>query len=87
MRLTCLIPAFNAEPFIAEALGSVLAQRRQVDEILVVDDGSTDRTAEIAERWGARVVRLPGNRGAGAARNRGAELARGEVLLWLDADD
>lgn len=86
--VSVVIPAYNAAPFIARAIESVLAQTRPVLEVLVVDDGSRDRTAEIAAGFGApvRVVRQA-NAGPSAARNHGARLARGEWIALLDADD
>lgn len=65
---------------------SIRRQTRPVDEIIVVDDGSTDRSATIAESFGATVLRQQ-NQGEGAARNRGTEVATGEAIAWLDADD
>lgn len=78
--------AFDEEAFIAEALESVLAQTFRPVEVIVVDDGSSDRTAEIAERHGARVVRRP-HEGPAAARNAGLAIARGEYWTIFDADD
>jgi glycosyltransferase involved in cell wall biosynthesis len=64
-----------------------MTQTREVDEVIVVDDGSTDDSAAIAERLGAKCIRMPRNSGPGAARNRGIAEARGEVIAFLDADD
>ncbi len=85
-RVTVLVPAFNEEAHLAATLASVRAQTRPPFEIVVVDDGSTDRTAEIAEGFGARVVRQA-NRGISAARNRGLAEARGDYVALLDGDD
>jgi glycosyltransferase involved in cell wall biosynthesis len=84
-----VIPAFGAERFLAEAIEGVLAQTRPPSEVLVVDDGSPDRTAAIAARYEDRGVRLfrQDNRGAGAARNRGVALTSAPLLAFLDADD
>lgn len=86
--ISAVIPAYNAEACVARAIESVLAQTRPVLEVLVVDDGSRDRTAVVAEQFGApvRVVRQA-NAGPSAARNRGAREARGEWVAFLDADD
>jgi len=89
--LSVIIPAYNAEPFIAATLKSVQAQTFRNIEILVVDDGSTDATAEIAGRFVAedsrfRVLTKP-NGGVGSARNRGLAEARGGFVAFLDADD
>ena len=87
--VSILIPAFNAEEWIASSVRSALAQTWEPKEIIVVDDGSTDRTAEIARRFepeGVRVV-LQKNQGAAAARNHAYSLCRGDYIQWLDADD
>ena len=85
--ISVIIPCYNAEPFLAEALESVLKQTRPAGEILVVDDGSTDRSAEIARSYGARVISMGRNSGHAAARNVGIEAARSDLIAWLDADD
>jgi glycosyltransferase involved in cell wall biosynthesis len=72
---------------IADAIGSVKAQTRAPVEILVIDDGSTDGSADIAEKSGARVIRLPCNRGNSAARNVGIRASSGDAIAWLDSDD
>ena len=81
-----VIAAYNEEAFIDEALRSALAQTYQPIEVIVVDDGSTDRTAEIAASHPVRLLRRP-HRGPGAARNAGLQLARGEYWTVFDADD
>jgi glycosyltransferase involved in cell wall biosynthesis len=84
-----IIPLYNKAPHIAAALQSVLAQTFPPDEIIVVDDGSTDGGAEIAAAFSARGVTLirQSNAGVSAARNRGAKAARSAYLTFLDADD
>jgi glycosyltransferase involved in cell wall biosynthesis len=84
--VSVVMPAFNEEGFIAEALESVLAQTYAPVEVVVVDDGSTDRTAEIARGCGVRVVRQA-QRGSAAARNAGLAATRGEYWAIFDADD
>lgn len=86
--VSVVIPAFNAERFLAGAIQSALSQSVPPLEIIVVDDGSTDRTAEVAERFGppVRCARQE-NGGPSAARNRGIREARGEFIAFLDADD
>lgn len=86
MLVSILVPAFNAERWIAETLQSALAQTWQSKEIIVVDDGSTDRTGDIARRFPVRVVRQE-NQGAAVARNTAYGLSQGEFIQWLDADD
>lgn len=81
-----VIPVRNSAEFLAKCL-SALAQSVFRDfEVTVVDDASTDSTAEVAERFGARVIRLPDRSGPAVARNRGAQESRGAYLLFLDAD-
>lgn len=90
MTVSVIIPAHNAEPFLAEALESVLGQSRQAFEIIVFNDGSTDGTADIMRGFEGRITGLGGEgsaRGAAYARNRAIEAARGEYLAFLDADD
>ncbi|HEC63459.1 MAG TPA: glycosyltransferase family 2 protein [Candidatus Acetothermia bacterium] len=85
MKVSAVIPAYNE----ADRIGAVLAPLRAttaVQEIVVVDDGSTDNTAEVARRYGVKVVRLPENRGKAAALDAGVRVAEGDVLLFLDAD-
>ena len=83
-----VIPAFNAGAYLEEAIRSVLEQDYRPLEVIVVDDGSADRTAELARSFGppVRVLAQP-HAGAGAARNAGAAVARGAWLAFLDADD
>jgi glycosyltransferase involved in cell wall biosynthesis len=86
--VSVVIPAYNSEPFIAEAIESVLAQTVAAHEIIVVDDGSTDRTADVLQPFGSRVRLLrQANQGPSAARNRGASVASGAWLAFIDADD
>jgi len=84
-----VIPAFNAEKTVAATVRSVLAQRRSCLEILVIDDGSTDATAEVAGAMDdARVqVIRQANAGPSAARNQGIVAARGRYVSFLDSDD
>jgi glycosyltransferase involved in cell wall biosynthesis len=86
--VSVIIPAFNAERFIIEAIESALGQTYRPIEIIVVDDGCTDRTAEILRSYEKSVkVEFQNNCGAGAARNRGLSVANGEYIAFLDADD
>ncbi len=85
--VTAMIPCYNAAQFIEEAIASTQQQTRPPDEIIVIDDCSTDGSGDIAERMGVRVLRTAVNGGGGAARNLGIREARGDVVAWLDADD
>lgn len=88
MHVSVVIPAYNAEPYLDECLRSVLTQTHPVIEVIVVDDGSTDRTRSIAESFGAPVRLLQQKQGGPArARNYGVREARGEWIAFLDADD
>ena len=88
MKLSVIIPAFDHARYIAEAIGSVLAQIPDDAEVIVVDDGSSDETAAIAESFGppVRVIRAA-HAGIGATVNRGMSEARGEWIASIDADD
>jgi GT2 family glycosyltransferase len=87
MKISAIIPAYNASSFIKEAITSIQVQTRPVDEIIVIDDASTDGTAELARALGAQVCTLQENSGSGAARNKGLRAASGDAIAWLDADD
>lgn len=80
-----IIPAFNEEEYIGETLDGLL-QRISSHQILVIDDGSQDRTAEVAQKRDVLLHRLPFNKGKGGALEEGLKLVRGEVILFLDAD-
>ena len=89
MRITVVIPAFNAADTIGDAVASVLAQSHHPLDIVVVDDGSSDATAAVVRRHTDPRVRLIGQAHAGVshARNAGMQAAAGDALLFLDADD
>lgn len=87
MKVTAIIPAYNAEIWIEEAIRSVQAQKAPVHELIVVDDGSGDETGRIAHSLGADVITLAENSGEGFARNAGLARATGDSIAWLDADD
>ena len=88
-RVSVVIPAYDAEPVIADSIGSVLAQTYDDWELIVGDDGSSDATAERAAACSPRVQVVPAERNGGpaAARNRALERATGELVAFLDADD
>src|SRR5205085_4169423 len=86
--VSVVVPVHNGESYLRESLESVLAPGHVALEVIVVDDGSTDRSAAAAERSGPRVeVHRRERAGAGAARNHGVRVARGAYLAFLDADD
>lgn len=86
--LSVIIPVFNGERFIAQAIRNVLDQHFEPLEIVVVDDGSTDNTRAEVLRFGVQVrYAYQENQGPAAARNRGLELARGDFIGFLDCDD
>jgi glycosyltransferase involved in cell wall biosynthesis len=87
--VSILIPAFNAQPWIADTIRSAIAQTWQRKEIIVVDDGSTDCTLEIARRFESDSIRVvtQERQGAAAARNAAFALSTGDYIQWLDADD
>lgn len=85
-RVTVAIPVYNGAETLQRCLASVFRQTYQDFEVLVVDDGSTDGSADIAERSGCRVVRQ-GRLGNGAARRRLVEESRTELIAWIDSDD
>jgi len=88
MEISVIIPVYNGERYLSQAIESVLAQTLPPLEIIVVDDGSTDASVAVAERYAKRVrIDRQENSGAASARNRGIDLARGSLLAFLDADD
>ncbi len=88
MRISALIPCFNSEAYLAQALDSAFGQSRPPDEVIVVDDGSTDCTAQVARDYphAVRYVRQE-HAGIPAARNRAVSVARHDLVAFLDADD
>lgn len=87
MKVTAIVPVHNGGAWLSNALASIQWQTKHVDEIIVVDDGSTDNSSMIAAEFGANIIKLPQNLGPGAARNAGLNRAAGDVIAWLDADD
>jgi len=87
--VSILIPAYNAEPFIADTIQSALAQTWPEKEIIIVDDGSTDDTLSVARGFASEGITVitQKNQGASAARNKAFSLCRGDYIQWLDADD
>jgi glycosyltransferase involved in cell wall biosynthesis len=91
-KVTVIIPAYNAEKYLAEAIESILAQSFKNFELIIIDDGSRDCSAEVISRYAikdSRIVALknPTNLGIAATRNRGLKTATGQYIAWQDADD
>ncbi|HEY0684640.1 MAG TPA: glycosyltransferase [Steroidobacter sp.] len=87
--ISVIVPSFNSARFIGEALDSILAQSLQPEQIVVVDDGSTDDTADVVRRYKDRRIQYirKEHGGISSARNVGLDAARGEYISFLDADD
>jgi len=88
--VSIIVPAYNAEKYIADAIESVLRQTYPYFELIIVDDASTDRTAEVVQSFSdqrIKLIRHTSNKGPGAARNTAIEAARGKWMAVLDADD
>lgn len=90
--VSVVIPVHNREAVLPRAISSVLEQDHEALDVIVVDDCSTDESAEVAAAWARRdprlrLIRLPENRGAGGARNAGIAEARGELVAFQDSDD
>jgi len=89
MRISVVLPVYNRATYVGEAIASVLAQTLPPDELIVIDDGSTDESLAVVEgfaRPGLHVIRQE-NAGIGAARNRGLAAATGELIAFIDSDD
>lgn len=89
LRVSALIPTYNCAHLICDAIDSLFAQTRPPDEVIVVDDASTDKTEQILRRYGDRIqyLRLDKNQTPPGARNAGLKLARHPWILFLDSDD
>lgn len=87
ISVSVVIPCYNRAGTIRDAINSVYSQTRAPLELIVVDDASTDDSADVAERAGATVIRRPRNAGNAAARNVGIHAASGDAIAWLDSDD
>ncbi|GHT17451.1 hypothetical protein FACS189429_1560 [Bacteroidia bacterium] len=85
--ISVILPVFNAEKWVAQCLEILLCQTCKNLEIIVVDDGSTDRSAEIAAQFPVQLIKFEQNRGLSAARNAGIDVAQGEYIHFMDVDD
>ena len=88
MLISIIIPVYNCEKYISEAIQSILNQTYKPIEVIVIDDGSTDNTAKIAKKFtpDIKYIYQPKS-GSAAARNRGIKIANGDAFAFLDADD
>lgn len=91
MLISVITPVYNAEKYLAECLGSILAQRMSDFELLLIDDGSTDASGAICDRFAGQDSRIrvfhTSNQGVSAARNLGLDNAQGEFVVFIDSDD
>lgn len=88
LMVSVIIPCYNAERWVAEAIQSCLDQTYSPIEVIVIDDGATDRSLEVIKSFGQRIRWETGpNRGGNCARNRGLALSKGQYVQFLDADD
>lgn len=86
--VSVIIPVFNGELYIKQAIDSILAQSYKLFEVIIVDDGSVDRTERIVASFKNKVhYVVQNNKGASAARNHGLKLSRGDFIAFLDSDD
>ena len=85
--VSVIVPVYNGKRYLGEAIESVLAQTYRSVEIIVVDDGSTDGSAQVAKRFDSVRYSFQSNSGAAAARNQGVASSQGDFLAFLDADD
>lgn len=85
MTISVIVPAYNEEKFLGATINSLWKLQRRPDEILVVDGGSTDKTAQIAEKNGAKVITIE-HRGIGYARQMGLQTATSDIVAFTDAD-
>ncbi|MGN0257417.1 MAG: glycosyltransferase family 2 protein [Bacteroides sp.] len=90
-KVTVIIPIFNTEKYLSEALDSICKQTLRELQIILIDDGSTDNSPQIMEKYAARDMRIQiitqTNQGQGAARNHGLKNAEGEYIYFMDSDD
>jgi glycosyltransferase involved in cell wall biosynthesis len=89
VRYSVIITCYNQRAFIEDAINSVLSQRSPSKEVIVVDDGSRDGSIDVLRKYGqsVKLITLPTNQGSSEARNRGATVAKGQYLIFLDGDD
>jgi O-antigen biosynthesis protein len=86
MRITVAIPCYNGSQYVSQTIESILSQSRSADEVLVIDDGSTDDSVKIIQRYPVKLVQHKVNRGLAEARNTAIDEAQGDVLVFIDVD-
>ena len=86
MRISVLIPCYNKAEYINDVISSVMEQTHPPDEIIVVDDASTDESVDVIRQWPVTLLQHQSNRGPSAARNTALDAASGDVVLYIDAD-
>jgi glycosyltransferase involved in cell wall biosynthesis len=87
-KISVIIPVYNCERYLAESIESVKSQTYSPYEIIVIDDGSTDKSAQVAESFGSSIkYHFQSHAGIGSARNNGIRLSSGDMIAFLDADD
>lgn len=86
MKISAVVPVYNGQRFIADCLNSLLKQTRKFDEIIVVDDGSTDDTVEMVKKFPVKLMELKGNKGRSYARNVGLAEIKSDFVLFVEAD-
>ena len=90
-KISVIMPVYNVQEFVGKAIESVLGQTLKEFEFLIVDDGSTDKSGEICDKYAAKDKRIrvihKENGGAPTARNVAIEIAKGEYLYFIDSDD
>src|SRR5271163_2803891 len=86
LQLSVIIPVYNARTYLRQCLASLAASNEAALECIVVDDGSTDDSADVAREFGVQVLSTGGRKGPAFARNMGARAARGRILFFVDAD-
>ena len=86
MKLSIVVPAHNAQATLGECLNSIIRSEYRDYELIVVDDGSTDKSGDIAGSAGCKVLKLIDNKGPAAARNYGAREAKNGIIVFIDSD-
>ena len=86
MKVSIIIPTFSASLTLKECLASIFSSSFNDYEVIVVSDNSTDDSVKIASEFNTNIIELPENKGPGNARNEGAKIAQGDILLFIDSD-